>query len=115
MMKLKKSEYKLICPFGEWAATSQPDTVTNAMLESVPYLAEYWDYKGKTVEWSDEEAVILTFDEIKACFDAWDQEKELTEIYGTYDESEIYKDAHDWLRDTCYNFFHPVKIIKKGV
>lgn len=114
MMKLKESEYRLIYPFGSWSATSQPDTVQDEQFESVLYLAENWDYDGEPVDWADGEAVVLSFDEIKAWFDGWDQIGQLTENLGTYDESEIYRTVHDWLRDTCYHFFHPVELVTKG-
>lgn len=110
MLKLDCTQYELIYPFGSWASTSQPDDVTDEQFESVLYLAEYWDYDGKEVEWSDDEAIILSFYEIKEWFDGWDQIGQLMEAHGSFDESEIYKSAHDYLRDTCYNFFHPVRI-----
>lgn len=63
-------------------------------LEHILYVAEGW---GKC---NDDEYVIISFDDIRSFFDAWDPE----------DHPE-YPTVYDYIRDCIGNGFHPVREI----
>lgn len=79
-----------------------PWEATHEQLRSVPYIAECW-YDGKRfVDYDfDTERIVVTFDELLADFEKWDQ---------TVEECP-YSDVYEYLGDCIDNGLHPCKLL----
>lgn len=94
MQYLPKHSVELLRPNGNWNAKfPHPYEATEEQLRSTLYITESWTdpATGKYYRWTDSKYVVVSFDEIKATYDHWDQSE--------YDESERYHSVYDWLRD----------------
>lgn len=90
---------EMLLPIGRFP---HPFDATDEQLESVLYEAENWIEDGKWLTYTDDTRIIVTFDEIRKAFEAWDQSEE--------DEDSRYDDVHDYLRDCIGNGYHPVEL-----
>lgn len=94
MQYLPKHSVELLRPTGNWNAKfPHPYEATEEQLRNTLYITESWTdpATGKYYRWTDSKYVVVSFDEIKATYDSWDQSE--------YDESERYHSVYDWLRD----------------
>ena len=87
---------------------AHPYKATEEELRSVSYVTEIWFEHGKHVDFnSHTECIIVTFDEIKASFDEWNQGED-----EMLDSDERYETVYDWLRECIDNGLHPCKILE---
>lgn len=79
-----------------------PYDATEEQLRSVPYIAEVWSDDDGIIDYDfDTERIVITFDEILADFNAWDQSE---------DDSH-YDNVYEYLRECIDNGFHPCKLL----
>lgn len=107
MKIIKESSVKYIYPFGSPYRSSQPDDIPHEEYEKLSYITDCseWD-EAKA---NDDEVIVVSFDDIRNYFDHWDQKAELIDLFGHCDDSELYADVYEYLRDTVYQFYHPVE------
>ena len=94
MKYLPKYSVELLRPTGNWNAKfPHPYEATEEQLRNTLYITESWTdpATGKYYRWTDRKCIVVTFDEIKATYDSWDQSE--------LDEDERYSSVYDWLRD----------------
>lgn len=94
------------CPsFGKDCHFPNPYNATDSDLRSVPYLAELWgDENGRIIDCSDNERIIISFNEINAEFESMKSEPDShVADYG-------WETVYDYLRDCIDNGFHPVSV-----
>lgn len=75
---------------------------TNDQMETYLYAVEGgWTVNGENVQCDDDtEYIVVTFADIKAWFDTWDQ----------VDDEYVYDDVHDYIADCIGNGFHIVRL-----
>lgn len=79
-----------------------PWEATKDQLQSVPYIAEVWSDDTGIIDYDfDTERIVVTFDEIRKNFEAWDQ---------TAEECP-YNNVYDYLADCIDNGLHPCKLL----
>lgn len=79
-----------------------PFEATDEQLRSVPYIAEVWSDDTGIIDYDfDTERVIVSFDEIRTSFEAWDQSVEECP----------YTDVYEYLRDCIDHGYHPCELL----
>lgn len=94
------------CPsFGKNCHFPHPYKATDEDLRSVPYLAELWgDENNNLIKCSDDEAVIISFDDVNAEFESMKNEpNSQVSDYGWHT-------VYDYLRDCIDQGLHPVSV-----